>query len=80
MAGALAVGLGVSGAAMTACFEKPTEPSIEVSVEFKNEYLVGETLDVTGGFLTYTGKDGKETPVQITADMCEGFSSTYHLL
>ena len=76
MAGALAVGLGVSGAAMTACFEKPTEPSIEVSVEFKNEYLVGETLDVTGGFLTYTGKDGKETPVQITADMCEGFSST----
>ena len=66
----LVIGLPVF---LTSCGK--VDPKIEITTEFKTEYYVGEKLDVTGGILTYTDENGKESFVSIEEKMLTGFSS-----
>jgi len=58
---------------LAGCLNK--EPKLELNVEFKNEYVIGETLDVTGGILLYTDKTGHKTYVEMQENMITGFST-----
>ena len=53
----------------------PSGPSLKLTTKFKLEYYVGEQLDVTNGYLTYTDEEGKEIEVLVVDDMVTGFNS-----
>lgn len=74
LASALSAGLCLGGVALAGCGEKT--PTLEVTTEFKAEYYIGETVDVTGGILTYTDKAGNEKYIAIEDDMITGFTTT----
>ena len=59
---------------LTACGPMQ-EPSLALTTDFKNEYIIGESLEVAGGILTYTDETGKETYIAVEADMITGFST-----
>ena len=62
---------------LTGCFgDDPVEPKIEITTEFKTNYMLGEDLDVTGGILEYTNEKGKSISVAITSQMVTGFNSS----
>ncbi len=50
--------------------------SIAMGTTPKTNYLVGETLDVTGGTITVSKKSGATETVNITPTMVSGFSSS----
>lgn len=49
---------------------------LKIHTNFKTEYFVGESLDVTNGKLLYTNKEGKETVVSVQENMITSFSTT----
>lgn len=62
---------------LTGCFSggNPKVKAIEINHSFKTIYQQGEDLDVTGGKLTVTYSDNKQTSVEITSDMISGFTT-----
>lgn len=50
-----------------------TITSYGISTPFKNEYFVGDKIDVSGGFLNINYSDGSFETVQVTTDMISEF-------
>lgn len=59
---------------LTGCSNGDLE-NLKIYTDFKTEYFVGESLDVTNGKLSYTDKDGKEIIVSVKEEMISSFST-----
>lgn len=57
------------------CEKSDEDPELTIAQDFKTVYYVGETLDVTGGWVKYTDGKNEETVI-ITSDMVTGFDSS----
>ena len=55
---------------------KEAQASLEIDKYFKQTYFKGEEVDVTGGSLIYTDKNGEEFTIDITDSMIKGFNSS----
>ncbi len=60
---------------VTVAASTATVTGITISKYPRTAYIVGETLDVTGGEITVTYSNGTTRPVAMTAGMVSGFSS-----
>lgn len=52
-----------------------TKESLKIHTNFKTEYEIGETLDLTDEKIQYTDEQGEKTVVAITTTMVSGFST-----
>lgn len=60
---------------LASCY-KEAQASLEIDKYFKQTYFKGEEVDVTGGSLIYTDKNGEEFTIDITDSMIKGFNSS----
>jgi len=52
------------------------DPTLVLESNFKTEYYLGETIDLTNAKVKYTNNKGKEETFEVTIDMISGFETT----